>query len=313
MKESMLNTFLTKANNAIERKDFLASSLAFEKAYRMSPVDTLYLYYAASTAVNAQDFDTSLKYYEELSDLGFTGIDLEYTAVDKETGEVETFSDKALRDINIKAGTHTAPKDRKTESKRGEIVKNIALIYVNKGDNDKALSAMKQARAANPDDLSLLMTEANVQLKLGNRDEFKKLIEEATHKDPKNAELQYNLGVIAAESGDEVSAKKYYEKAISLDPDYADAYNNMAVMILSREAALVEQMNSLGTSAADNKKYDQLKLQREDLYKQAIPYLESTLKLRPKNIDAAKTLMNIYSAIGETAKFKEMKAKVDQM
>lgn len=313
MKQTMLNTFLTKANAALESKNFLESSLGFEKAYRMSPKDTLFLYYAASTAVNAQDYKTSLKFYEELRDLGFSGVEMEYSAIVKETGEVEVFSSKALRDISVKAGTHMAPKEKKSDSKAGEIIKNIALIYVNNGENEKALTAMREAREQYPDDLSLILSEANVQLKMGNRDEFKKLIEIATQKDPNNPELQYNLGVVAADGGDAESAKKYYEKALTLDPEYADAHNNMAVLILQSEQQLIEKMNALGTSAADNKKYDAYKEQRTQLYRDAIPYLEKTLSIRPKNVEAAKTLMNIYSALGETAKFKEMKDKVDAL
>lgn len=313
MKQSMLNTFLTKANAALESKNYMASSLGFEKAYRMSPKDTLFLYYAASTAVEAQDYKTSLAYYEELRDMGFTGVEMEYTAIVKETGEVEVFNSKSLRDISVKAGTHISPKEKNSDSKAGEIIKNIALIYVNNGENEKALEAMKKAREQSPDDLSLILSEANVQLKLGNKDEFKKLIEIATQKDPNNAELQYNLGVVAAEAGDADSAKKYYEKAIALDPEYADAYNNMAVLILQSEQELIGKMNALGTSSADNKKYDEFKAQRTQLYKDAIPYLEKTLSIRPKNLEAAKTMMNIYSALGETTKFKEMKVKIDAM
>ncbi len=313
MKQTMLNTFLTKANAALENKSYMESSMGFEKAYRMSPKDTVYLYYAASTAVNAQDYKTSLKFYEELRDLGFTGVEMEYTAIVKETGEVEVFNNKSLRDISVRSGTHTAPKEKKSGSKSGEIIKNIALIYVNNGENEKAVTAMKQAREQYPDDLSLILSEANVQLKMGNRDEFKKLIETATQKDPNNPELQYNLGVVAAEGGDLESAKKYYDKAIALDPQYADAYNNMAVLILQSEQELIEKMNALGTSAADNKKYDAYKEQRTQLYRDAIPYLEKTLSIRPKNVEAAKTLMNIYSALGETVKYKEMKVKVEAM
>src|SRR5690606_19644393 len=285
-KQLMLNTFLTKANKALEEKNFSASSMGFEKAYRMSPKDTLYLYYAASTAVNAQDYTTSLKYYEELRDLGFTGEEMEYTAVVKETGDVEHFGNQQMRDLSVKARTHISPKDKKSEAKTGDSAKNIALIYVNNGENEQALAAMKAAREDNPDKLSLLLSEGKVQLKMGNRDEFKKLIEIATQKDPNNAELQYNLGVVAAEAGDIASARKYYEKAISLNPEYADAHNNMAVLILQDEQAIIEKMNALGTSAADNKKYDAYKEQRSQLYQDAIPYLETTLELRPKNVEA---------------------------
>src|SRR5690606_36814298 len=174
-------------------------------------------------------------------------------------------------------------------------------------------SAMKEARKANPDDVGLIISEANVQLQMGNRDEFKSLIQLALEKDPKNPELLFNLGILAAEAGDTETAMSYYNKALELKPDYADVYNNMAVLTLAKEAAIIEEMNALGSSAADNKKYDELKNKRTELYNQAIPYLETTLKLRPNDINAAKTLMNIYSAIDESAKFKEMKAKVEAL
>jgi len=313
LKGQMLNNFLTKANAALQSKDYAASSSGFDKAYRMSPQDTTYLYYAASTAVSGQDYTTSLKFYEELRDMKYKGIATEYTAVNKESGVVENFDNKSLRDFSVKSGTHIAPKDKKTESKSAEIVKNIALIHLSNGDNEKAITAMKEAREQNPDDLSLLISEANVQLKMGNKDRFKELMKEATVKDPDNAELQYNLGVIAAEAGEKDDAMKYYEKAIELDPSYTDAYNNVAVLVLSDEAAIVEEMNSLGNSTADNKRYDELRTKRATILESAIPYLETTLKLKPKDIQAVQTLMNIYRGSGQTDKYKAMKAKLEEL
>lgn len=312
LKQAMLSNFLTKGQAALEEKQFIKSADNFEKAYRMSAKDTVYLYYAASTAVSGQDYDKALGYYDELKTLGYKGADMEFTAVNKETNEVENFDNKNLRDISVKAGTHIKPEDKKGESKSSEIVKNIALIYIAKGENEKAATAMKDARKENPDDLGLLISEANIMLKLDKKDEFKRLMEEATTKDPSNPELQYNLGVIAAEGGDDESAMKYYKKAIELNPDYADAHNNIAVLILDQDQEIIEKMNALGTSAADNKKYDEYKLQRLDVYKEALPYLETAFKLKP-NVYVAKTMMNIYSAIDDMPKFKEMKAKVEEM
>ena len=311
LKDEMLGSFLTKANAELQSKDYLASSQSFDKAYRMSPKDTTYLYYAASTAVSGQDYTTSLKYYEELRDLGYKGIYTEYTALNKETEVTEKFDSKSLRDLSVKAGTHISPKDKNTDSKSAEIVKNIALIHLSQGDNEKAIEAMKLARAENPDDLGLLISEANVQLKMGNKVRFKELMQEATLKDPNNAELQYNLGVIAAEAGEKESAMKYYERSIELDPSYTDAYNNIAVLILSDESALVEEMNALGNSSADNKRYDELMAKRSALFESAIPYLQTVVKLKPKDVQSAQTLMNIYRSNGQTDKYKEMKAKVE--
>ncbi len=311
LKKNMVNNLLTKGNAAYEKKDFVTSSNDFERAYRASTQDTLYLYYAAATAVNYQDYDRALKLYKELKDLGYTGIEKQYYAVKADTGEEELFQNKNMRDLSVKAKTHIKPSDRMTESKKGEIVKNIALIYVSKDDNEKALAAMKDARAESPDDINLILSEANVYYKMGNKEEFKKLLELATTKDPKNPELQYNLGVIASESDHPEDAKTYYNKAIELDPTYINAYINLAALILNQEQPIIEEMNSLGTSKADNLRYDELREERQGLYKEAVPYLEKALEIDSKNISAAKTLMNIYSVTGETAKFKEMKGKVE--
>lgn len=314
MTTGMINSYLTKANNAFTNKDYKVAAKGFEKVYKMSPKDTLYLYYAASAAVSVPDYDTALDYYLQLKNMEYNGSQMNYYATDKETGKEESFADKAGRDFSIKTlKTHNKSRDDKSEAKTAEIVKNIALIYVSQGEDEKALGAMADARKENPDDMGLLVSEANVYLKMGNREKFKELMEEATDKDPNNAELQFNLGVLAAESGNNESAITYYEKAIAIDPAYTASYINLAVAILSGETGIVEEMNSLGNSAAENKKYDELKDKKVQMYNRAIPYLEKALELKSTNLSAATTLKDIYSLLGETEKFKEMKAKIEQI
>ena len=313
IESKLLNDIITVANSTYQDKSYLKSSEAFETAYRLSLSDTLYLYYAASTAVTVPDYDLALKHYEELRELGYLGQETIYKAVNKTTGEVETFESEQMRDFSIKSKSHNSPTMEKTKPKSAEIIKNISLIYISKGDNQQAVKYIQEARLENPDDLDLLFSEANVQLKLNNKQAFKDLMIEATKKDPGNPELQYNLGVITSESGDNKLAETYYRKAIELDPEYADAYLNLAAVILQQEEPLVEEMNKLGTSRADNLKYDKLLEQRQSLYKSAIPFLSKRLELKPKDIDTARTLMNIYSVIGDTAKFKELKAIVDAL
>jgi len=313
LKKTMIESFVTNANAAYESQDYSLSSKNFENAYRVSPKDTLYLYYAAITASGVQEFDRALVLYEELDDVGYTGIETEYFAIDKTTGVEELFSSKTIRDLSVKGGAVIKPGQRTTESKREEIVKAIASIYKSKGENEKALNAISKARKENPEDLSLLISEANLYFELGDNDKFKELLKVATAKDPKNPELQFNLGVLSQESGDFDMAKKYYDKAIELDPTYVSAQINMAAMLLEKEKTLIEEMNNLGGSAADNKRYDQLKSQRTEIYKSAIPYLEAVMKTDPAQIDAAITLMNIYSATGDTVKFKAMKATVESL
>jgi tetratricopeptide (TPR) repeat protein len=309
LKQEMANNFLTKGNSAYEKDDFSTSSKFFEKAFRVTQKDTVFLYYAAATAINVKEYDRALSLYEELKNLGYTGIEKQYYATEVESGE-EVVLDKNTRDLYIKAKSHIKPGERLTESKKPEIVKNIALIYVSEGDNDKALAAMKEARAESPDDINLVLSEANVHYKMGNTEEFKGLLQKATEMDPTNPELQYNLGVIASESNQNEEAKAHYEKAIELDPKYINAYINLSALVLEQEEPIIKEMNGLGSSKADDKRYDELREKRQGLYKQAVPYLTKALELDSKNISAARTLMNIYSILGETDKYKAIKEKV---
>ena len=264
---------VNKASALLQTDDFKTSSDYFESAYNLVPNDTVYLFYAASTAVNAKLYDRSLVMYEELRRLGYTGIEQNYLATNKETQVEELFGSKVLRDLSVKSKTHINPKDEITKSKFPEIIKNIVLIYVQNGENEKALQAMTVARAEAPDDLNLLLTEANVYYSMGNTAKFKELLEVAIQKDPTNPELQYNLGVICADTNDFESSKKYYLRAIELDANYTNAYINLAALILGQEESILDQMNSLGSSAADDRKYDELKAKRNQLYLDAIPYL----------------------------------------
>ncbi|EIJ37337.1 tetratricopeptide repeat protein [Galbibacter orientalis] len=299
-------------NAAVEdnkNENFAGAANKLHMAYEMTGNED-YLYFAASSAVNGGDFDNALTYYEQLKDSGYTGESTSYLAVNKETGEVENLGSEQNRDLMIKTGGYSDPTEEKTESRMPEIVKNIALIYNEKGETDKAAAAIKEARAANPDDMNLLLTEANMYIKMGDKAKFQSLMEEAIQKDPNNPTLYYNLGVILAEQGNKEKAKEYYEKALELDPENENVYLNMASLILSDEKSIVEEMNGLGNSSTDNKRYDELKAQREGLYKSAVPYLEKLLTVNPDNIDAVRTLMNIYGTIGEPEKYKAMKDKL---
>lgn len=312
LKQTMVNDLLAKGNKLYEASDYSKSSHYFEKAYRLSTKDTLFLYYAAATAVTVKEYDRALKIYEELNKMKYTGIEKQYFATNTATGKEEIL-DKNTRDLYVKTKSHTNPGERKTESKKPEIVKNIALIYVEQGDNDKALTAIKEARVENPEDINLILSEANIYYKSGKTEEFKSLLQKATQMDPTNAELQYNLGVISADSGNVEEAQAYYEKTVELKPDHVNAYINMSSLILGKEEPIIKEMNGLGSSKKDDLRYEELKGQRLELYKKATPLLMKALEIDPKNGNVATTLMNIYGILGEKAKQAEMKAKVEAL
>lgn len=307
-------------NSAVEDNkngNFKSASVKLYDAYLMNPEkdDNInYLYFSASSAVNSKDYDTALEYYAKLKDMGYTGVVSEYFVTPVETNIEEKVSETEYN-LFKNSKDYTNQRVGKTESRLPEIVKNIALIYVQKGEVDLAISAIKEARAINPDDVNLLLSEADLYIKLGDREKFKELMKLAVQKDPDNAILYYNLGVINGEQGEFDEAKKFYLKSLELDPSYTATYLNLVGLILEGEGPIVEEMNKLVTSrkASDLDKYDQLEEKRVGLYKECLPYLEKLIEIDPDNIEAIKTAKNIYYTIDDIDNFKLMNAKLKEL
>ena len=300
-------------NSAVaDNKDqkFKESAEKLYQVYLLDRNDSIMLYYAAGNALNAKDYDLSLNYYNQLKKMNYSGKATNYLAKSKLTDQVDNFSSLSERDKAVRIGTHSEPKTENMPSKRGEISKNIAAIYIEKNNIPEAKRSIAEARKLNPDDTSLIISEADLYLKTEDYAMYKKLIGEVVVKNPKDADLFYNLAVISSKSKDGAAeAEKNYLKAIEIDPQYKNAYMNLAVLKLEGEAKLVEQMNKLGTSPADNKKFEALKAKQQGLYKSALPYLEKAYELFGGDKDVKATLMNVYNALDMTDKFKALKAK----
>lgn len=300
-----------------KKDDYKSASKKLYDAYLINPDkenNIHYLYYAASSAVNAKEYDISLEYYLFLKNMGYTGITSEFFVTPVESGIEEKVTETEYN-LFKSSKDYTNPRIGKTESRLPEIVKNIALIYVQKGEVDLAISAIKEAREVNPEDVNLLLSEADLYIKLGDKLKFKELMQEAITKDPNNAILYYNLGVINGDQGKFEDAMTYYKKALELDNSYAPTYLNIVGLILEGESALVDKMNAIVTSnkRSDQVKYDSLELERENLYNDCLPYLEKLIEIDPKNIEALKTAKNIYYTVGENEKFKLMNARIQDL
>lgn len=300
-----------------KKEDYKSASKKLYDAYLINPDkenNIHYLYYAASSAVNAKEYDISLEYYLFLKNMGYTGITSEFFVTPVESGIEEKVTETEYN-LFKSSKDYTNPRIGKTESRLPEIVKNIALIYVQKGEVDLAISAIKEAREINPEDVNLLLSEADLYIKLGDKLKFKELMQEAITKDPNNAILYYNLGVINGDQGKFEDAMTYYKKALELDNSYAPTYLNIVGLILEGESGLVEKMNAIVTSnkRSDQAIYDALELERENLYNDCLPYLEKLIEIDPKNIEALKTAKNIYYTVGENEKFKLMNARIQDL
>ena len=296
-------------NSAVEdnqNKNYKDAANKLYMGYKMSPKDTIYLYFAASSAVNGQDYETALNFYNELKDLGYDGSVMQYKATNVATGEEEAM-EKFQRDLMVKSGDYKNPVDEKTPSKRPEIVKNIALIYTQLGQNEKAIAAYADARAGSPNDVNLILNEANLYYQLGDKDKFKALMAEATEVAPDNPDLHYNIGVINMEQESFDEARASFRKALDINPGYVNAALNLSTTYVNEGNSLIDEMNSLGNSKADIAKYEELKEKKNSLFMEGVNILEDALKANPDNQGILTQLKNIYGALGDTENFMRLK------
>lgn len=279
-------------------------------AYLLDKKDTINLYYAASTYVNAKEYETAYNAYDELKKLNYSGKGTNFYAVNKINGEEQIFSTAKERDQMVKLGTHEKPRNEELPSKRGEIYKNMALILVQNGKVAEAKKAIAEARVANPEDKTLILTEANLYLDTKDFDTYKKLITEVLEQSPNDADLVFNLGVISYNAKNLVEAETYYKRAIEIKPDYVNAYLNLAILKLDADKKLFDEIQKLGNSEKDNKRYEVLKKQREAVFSSALPYLEKASELDGTNEEVKGTLLSVYRALEMTEKAKALKAKM---
>jgi len=292
------------------QKKYKESSEVLYSIYQLDKKDQETLYYAAGYATNGEDYDNALKYYKELKAMNYSGEATLYFATDKASKKEENFgTTKTQRDLMVSAGQYEKPRQEKIPSKRGEIYKNIALILVQQNKIDEAKTAISEARKDNPNDSSLILTEADLYYKLKDLTQYEELVNLALAANPNDADLIFNLGVVSSDQKQYDKAEKYYNKVIELKPDYMNAYLNLSDLKLKPDAKIVEEMNKLGTSAADMKKYDALKTERQKLFNNAMPILEKANELAPDNEVVKSNLLSVYNYLELTEKYKALKAK----
>ena len=295
-------------------------------AYEMDKDNNIdYLYFAASGAVNAENFDLALEYYLQLKEKNYTGIKDEYFITNVESGVEEKVTETEYK-IYQSSKEYMNPRIGQTESRYPEIVKNIALIYVKKGEDELAIEAINEARSIQPDDLYLILNEADLYIRLSNnasddnlrsqyRLKFKEIMTLAVEKDPENGILYYNLGIISSEQGESDDAKSYFEKAIEFKPDYVDSYVAIVNILLQEQTVIIGEMDKIAMSnkRSDIAKYDQLKEDLNEVWRKCIPYCEKALEYDPNDVEVLKLLSQFYYKLDNLDGYKEINAKIEQL
>jgi len=173
-----------------------------------------------------------------------------------------------------------------------------------KGDTTAAIQVIQKARVKYPEELQILLEEAQIYLEKGENEKLKTSLLQAVKKDSNNANLWFLLGKTYDDDGEKVKAEEYYTKAIEANPDFFEAYYNIGAIYNNKASELMKEANDLPLE--ESAKYDKLILEANGYLEKAVPWLEKALKIKPDDTYTLHALKEAYTKLKQYDKAKAL-------
>lgn len=199
-------------------------------------------------------------------------------------------------------------------------------------DTATAMEYLKAGRKAFPNDVYLMNRETEIFLQKGQQDKALANLQAAIEKEPTNPQLQLVLGNVydnlanpKGKSGKDTTkpadydnlimkAAEHYQKAIDLKPanqeSYFNALYNIGALYNNYGGHLYSMSMEKSTITDLAKKQKEYEAKSGEYYKKAIPYLEQALALKTDDKATMSALRKLYYLTGNEAKGKEMSDKL---
>jgi hypothetical protein len=198
-------------------------------------------------------------------------------------------------------------------------------------DTVGALEYLKSGRKLFPNDVYLMNRETEIFLQKGQQDKALANLEAAILKEPNNAQLELVLGNVydnlanpKGKSGKDTTkpadfdnlvmkAADHYKKAIDLKPSNQDSYfsalYNIGALYNNYGGYIQTQANNLPAAQAKIKGKE-LEAKSQENYKNAIPYLEQAHSIKADDKSCMIALRKLYLLTGNEANAKIMSDKL---
>ncbi len=181
--------------------------------------------------------------------------------------------------------------------------------YLEAEEYDEALEIVGIAKEKFPQDVDIIINEANIYLKLEDNVNTVKTLEHLMTVDDSNPTIFFAAGASYDALGDIDKAVEAYKKSIELDPNYFDPNYNIGAIYVNTAAEVQEAMNALPLDAVDE--YNAKKDEMEKILKQALPYLEKADEIQPGDQYTLNSLKEIYARLKMYDKVKEINARLE--
>lgn len=200
------------------------------------------------------------------------------------------------------------------------------------GDNTAAQEYLAKGRKAFPEDVYLMNKETELFLQKGDQQKALENLQAAIAKDPNNAQLHLVLGNVydnlanpkTVTGKDSVKPSNYddlvmkaaenYQKAVDLRPSnqesYFNALYNLGALYNNYGATLYNKAMEKVTISQLSKVQKDIEAKSREYYKKAIPFLEQALSIKPDDRASMIALRKLYALVGDEQKSKAMGDKL---
>jgi len=200
-------------------------------------------------------------------------------------------------------------------------------MYNREGNTEKAAEVLNKGKELFPDDSQLLFAQINYYIQNEKYDELEAALKKAIEAEPDNASVRSALGNVYTklfnenlEAGNEEDALKYkdqaidyYQQALEIEAESFEALYSIGSIYFNEAATLTQQMGDLGMSKEDQKKYDELKAQTEELFEKALPYFKKAEQINPAYQGMLIALKEIYARTDDYETSNEFKKRLEKV
>ncbi len=187
----------------------------------------------------------------------------------------------------------------------------IATVYEAMGDTVNSVKTYEDGIVAFPDNsVYLYIKLINYYLEKNQMEKAAEYIRPAVEKDPENFSL-WNVYGSAFEDTDIEESIRGYKKAIEINPDFFDPYYNIGTIYFNQgveanDAAMKIPLN-------ETEKYDTALKERDDFFKEALPYYEKAHEIDASFGDVLIALKEIYYRFQMSEKLADITKKIEDL
>ena len=179
--------------------------------------------------------------------------------------------------------------------------------YLAKGDTVSAEATLMKLPTLFPDDPTVTLQLIDLYIKSGKNDLAQKYITDAKRNDPSNSILYFASGIIYLNEEKFDEAIVELQKSIDIDPDMFDAQYGIGAAYINKAASMYRDAETIMDVNLYNTAIDSA----NEVYTNALPYMEKALQLSPDDPYTMQNLKELYYRLRMTEKYDAINAKLE--